>query len=58
MAKPIKKKAKTPVVEKKEPTKMYVLKKDYPTSIGIIKVGKSIEATERGRKILTKQKFI
>lgn len=58
MAKPIKKKAKTPVVEKKEPTKKYTLIRDYPTSKGVKKAGSSIELTERGRQILTKQKFI
>jgi|GEM_PF-4624761 len=52
------KKAKTPIAEKKEPTQKYLLKRDYPTTNGVLKAGKFIEATERGRQILTQQKYI
>lgn len=58
MAKSIKKKAETPVIEKKEPLKKHTLKRDYPTSKGVKKAGTTIELNERARKLLTKQKYI
>ena len=50
---------KKPVATPKiEPTKQYVLIRDYPTSKGVVKAGKKIELTIKGAQILTKQKFI
>ncbi len=59
--KPVKKKAETPIIEKKEvkaPLKKYTLKRDYPTSKGVKKAGQTIELNEKARKLLTQQKYI
>ncbi len=58
MAKKVKKKVQTPVLDT-EPTTKHLLKRDYPTTKGVLKAGKDyIEVTERAKRILTAKNII